>query len=37
MTFGSGDKLFEAIPGVVMEIPIETLHQVFDHWLERLD
>jgi hypothetical protein len=37
MTFGSGDKLFEAIPSVVMEITIEALHQVSDHWLERLD
>jgi histone-lysine N-methyltransferase SETMAR len=37
MTFGSGDKLFEAIPSVVMEILIETLHQVFDCWLERMD
>jgi hypothetical protein len=37
MTFGSGDELFEAIPSVEIEIPIETFHQVFDDWLERLD
>jgi hypothetical protein len=37
MTFASRDELFEATPRVVMEIPIETLHRAFDHWLERLD
>jgi hypothetical protein len=37
MTFASRDELFEAILSVVRKIPIETLHRVFDHWLERLD
>jgi hypothetical protein len=37
MIFASRHELFEAILSVVMKIPIETLHRVFDHWLERLD
>jgi hypothetical protein len=35
--FASRSELFEAIQSVVTEISIETLHRVFDHWLERLD
>jgi histone-lysine N-methyltransferase SETMAR len=37
MSFASRDDLFEAIRSVVMAIPTETLHRVFDHWLERLE
>jgi hypothetical protein len=37
MTFASRHESFEAILTVVMNIPRETSHRVFDHWLERLD
>jgi hypothetical protein len=35
--FASHGELFEAIQGVVTEIPIVMLHRVFDHWLEMVD
>jgi hypothetical protein len=37
MTFASHDESFEAILSVVMKIPKDISHRVFDHWLERLD
>jgi hypothetical protein len=37
MTFASRDQFFETILNVGMKIPIENLHRVLDHWLERLD
>jgi hypothetical protein len=35
--FASPDRFFEAIRSIVVQIPIDTLHQVFDHRPERLD
>jgi histone-lysine N-methyltransferase SETMAR len=36
IAFVSRDELFEVIQSVVMTTPIDTLHRVFDHWMERL-
>jgi hypothetical protein len=36
MAFASHEELLTATGEIVTEIPKETLHRVFDYWMERL-
>jgi hypothetical protein len=37
MAFTSQEEVFTVIGEIVTDIPKETLHRVFDHWMERLE
>jgi hypothetical protein len=37
MAFASQEEIFTAIGEILTDIPKETLHHVFDHWMERLE